>query len=105
MSAFLFGVASLLLFFGLVIALPYLHGGWRRVMNRNAELEIWPVMRRLGISPAAAARSDTRMARALRRCVMCPSLDECEQWLASGKTDGIDEFCPNASVLEGLRKR
>lgn len=105
MSAFLTGVAGLVLFFGVVAAFPYLHRGWRRVLNRNAELEIWAMMRRLGISPEARPGNDPVMARAMRRCVMCPSLDECDQWLASRRTDGIDEFCPNAPVLESLRKR
>jgi uncharacterized protein DUF6455 len=105
MSALLLGVASLFVFFGVVMALPYLHTGWRRVVSRNGELEIWPVMQRLGIPRDAAPRSDATMARAIRRCVMCPSLEECDHWLASGDTDGIDKFCPNAPVLEGLRKR
>jgi hypothetical protein len=42
---------------------------------------------------------------AIRRCVMCPSVEECDHWVASGKTDGIRAFCPNASVLEEMHKR
>lgn len=105
MSALLIGVASLFAFFLLVASLPFGHAAWRRFTNRDAELEIWQVMRRLGISSEATPRSDASMAHAIRRCVMCPSLEECDHWLASGKTGGIDEFCPNAGVLEDLRKR
>lgn len=105
MNALLVSLASLILFFMLVASMPFFYAGWRRATNRNAELEIWPVMRRLGVSADATPRHDARMAHAIRRCVMCPSLEQCEQWLASGKTDGIGEFCPNASVLESLPKR
>ena len=105
MTAFFIGVASLLLVFGLVAALPFAYAGWRRATHRDAELQIWPVMRRLHISPEPAPRNDATMAHAIRRCVLCPSLEECEHWLASGKTDGIADFCPNASVIEDLRKR
>ncbi len=104
MSALLISLASLLLFFMLVAALPFFYAGWRRATHRDAELEIWPVMRRLGVGAEAAPRNDAKMAHAVRRCVLCPSLEECEHWLASGKTDGIAEFCPNASVIDGLRK-
>jgi hypothetical protein len=105
MSALFLGVGSLLVFFGLVSAFPYLQAGWRRIVSSPAKLEIWSVMQRLGIPVETAPRSDATMARAVRRCAMCPSLDDCDHWLASGKTDGIDKFCPNAPVLEGLRRR
>jgi hypothetical protein len=105
MSALLIGLASFVAFFLLVAALPFAYAAWRRVTNRDAELEIWRVMRRLGISPEATPRSDARMAHAIRRCVMCPSLEECDHWLEAGRTDGIGEFCPNAAVFEDLRKR
>lgn len=105
MTAFVIGVASLFLVFVLVAALPFAHAGWRRATHRNEKLQIWPVMRRLRIAPEAAPRNDAMMAHAIRRCVMCPSLDDCDQWLASGKADGLGEFCPNASVLEDLRRR
>ena len=105
MSALLISLASLILFFTVVAALPFFYVGYRRATSHGAELQIWPVMRRLGASPEATPRNDRTMAHAIRRCVMCPSLEDCEHWLASGKTDGIAEFCPNASVIEGLRKR
>ncbi len=104
MSALLISLASLIVFFMLVASLPFAYAGWRRATHRDAELEIWPVMRRMGVSPDATARSNPAVRHAIRRCVICPSLEECEHWLASGKTDGIKEFCPNASAIEGLRK-
>ncbi|HYL88037.1 MAG TPA: DUF6455 family protein [Burkholderiales bacterium] len=105
MNALLISLASLILFFMLVASLPFFYAGWRRATDRGAELQIWPVMRRLGVSADATPRNDGTMAHAIRRCVLCPSLEECEHWLESAKTDGIDEFCPNAAVIEGLRKR
>lgn len=105
MNALLISLASLFLFFVFVASLPFVYAGWRRATHRDAELQIWPVMRRLGVPPDATPRNDGTMAHAIRRCVMCPSLEECEHWLASAKTEGIEEFCPNAAVIEGLRKR
>lgn len=105
MSAFLIAVATLLVLAVVVAALPLAYAGVKRIGKRDADLEIWRVMGRLGISGEAALRNDAKMAHAIRRCVMCASLDECDHWLASGKTDGIDQFCPNAGVLEELQKR
>ena len=105
MGALLISVSILLLLFALVSALPFAYAGWRRATQRDTELQIWPVMRRLGIAPEATPANGAKMAHAIRRCVLCPSLEECEHWLASAKTDGIADFCPNTSVIEGLRKR
>ena len=105
MTAFLVSLSTLLLLFVLVAAAPFAYAGWRRATQRDSELQIWPVMRRLGIAPEATPANDAKMAHAVRRCVLCPSLEECERWLASAKTDGIAEFCPNTSVIEGLRTR
>ena len=100
MDAFLISLASLLSFFLIIVSLPFVYAAWRRATNRGVELEIWQVMRRLRISPGVMARTDAKLAHAVRRCVLCPSLDACGQWLASDRTEGIAEFCPNGAVLE-----
>ena len=105
MSAFLISIGSVIVFFLLVSSLPFVYAGWRRATNRDAELQIWPVMRRLGVSPGAITQGDARMGHVIRRCVMCPSIDACDHWLASENLGSIDEFCPNASVIQDLRRQ
>lgn len=38
-------------------------------------------------------------AIATRRCVFCNAKDECDAWLASGRRDGFERFCPNAEFI------
>ncbi len=38
-------------------------------------------------------------------CTACTERRTCRAWLASGRTEGFQDFCPNAAVLECLRKR
>jgi hypothetical protein len=39
-------------------------------------------------------------AHAVRRCVFCKAKNECDAWLASGRQEGFQEFCPNAWYIE-----
>jgi len=105
MDGLITGAVTLLLFMALISTLPFLYAAWRRVVARDADLQIWRVMRRRGLAPDGAPLTDAKVARAVRRCVLCPSLEECDHWLASGKTDGLAEFCPNAGLFEDLNKR
>jgi Family of unknown function (DUF6455) len=58
---------------------------------------------RVGLSPAEAAAQESRgLAYAVRRCTLCPSVDACREWLASGSREGLERFCPNASLIERL---
>lgn len=41
-----------------------------------------------------------RAALATRRCVFCNQKDKCDAWLASGQTEGFEQFCPNAEFIQ-----
>jgi len=103
----LIGVIALVVLLLLPVAAsaPGLYAAWRRRVPRAAELEMWPVMERLGVRLVETPGSEAGMARVVRRCVMCGSIPECQAWLASGASDRLHEFCPNASVFDGLPKR
>jgi hypothetical protein len=88
-----------LLFAAIVALLFFAYAGWRRATSREKDLQIWGVMRRAGIAPQDGAGGDAQMAQAVRRCVLCPSIEECDHWLASGKREGLGAFCPNAGFF------
>jgi len=91
-----------LLLFIVGAAAHAIYAGWRRGMFDGRALELWQMMRRRGLSADDAAGRERTLALATRRCVMCPSTEECRTWLASGKRAGLEEFCPNAAFLESL---
>src|SRR5205823_1874115 len=70
MSALLSGLALLVVFAMLVAALPIAYAAWRRIGAREADLQIWKMMRRRGISPSEAPSRQTELARAVRCCVL-----------------------------------
>lgn len=100
MSAMIISVTFLILFALGIAGLPYLYAAWRRIGAREADLEIWRVMAQRGIDPVGA--TPATLARAVRRCALCPSIEECDRWLAENEHDGLDEFCPNAALMEKL---
>jgi hypothetical protein len=104
MDAMLTGLMLLLLFVVAVSALPFGYAAWRRVFSREGDLQIWQAMRRRGLA-AEDLGNDAVLARAVRRCVMCPSILECDDWLASGNKDGLAKFCPNERVLADLETK
>ena len=105
MDAFITSLALLILFAVLVGTLPMALAGWRRLVAREGDLQIWRAMRRRGIASEDTAGQDANLARAVRRCVMCPSIDDCDQWLASGKREGLGLFCPNATFFHDMERR
>jgi len=105
MNALITSLALLLLFAGLVAAVPLAIAGWRRLVAREGDLQIWRVMRRRGISNDDVARGDARLSRAVRRCVMCPSIEDCDHWLGTGERDGLGLFCPNATFFDDIERR
>lgn len=105
MDALVFSLVLLLLFAGLVAALPMAFAGWRRLVAREGELQIWRTMRRRGITREDTVGQEVSLGRAVRRCVMCPSIDDCDQWLSSGKQDGLDLFCPNAAFFDHIERQ
>ena len=97
------GLALLALLIVLAALLPFGYAGWRRLTAREGDLQIWRVMQRTGVSPEGPAGRQPELARAVRRCVMCPSIEECDQWLAASHREGLGLFCPNASFLAELK--
>lgn len=92
----------------LAAATPAVYAGWRRITAREGELQIWRALHRRGLGDDDTAGASTQLARAVRRCVLCPSIPECEAWLASGAREGVERFCPNAGLfsdLEGRKKQ
>lgn len=98
------GTAAILAFLiALAIAAsPPLVAAWSRAMGPDRELEMWPVMRRRGIVADDRSARAADMARAIRRCSLCPSAQICRAWLASGRSEGTDEFCPNERFFQSL---
>ncbi len=77
---------------------------WRRAMRDDRPLPLSIMMRRLHIEPAAAAAaSGFALGAAARRCAACPAEAECRAWLASGRHEGYERFCPNAAWLDRAR--
>jgi len=103
MESMLTGLVLLMLFAGVVASLPFAYAGWRRLTQREGDLQIWRALRRTGIAAEDAAASQAKLARAVRRCVMCPSIEECDHWLASGDREGLGLFCPNASFFGEMK--
>jgi hypothetical protein len=52
----------------------------------------------------AAAASVDEFALGLSRCTECRAKAECGEWLASGRRDGYQSFCPNAAFVERVTK-
>ena len=103
MQGMLTGLVLLVLFAAAVAMMPFACAGWRRLTSRDGDLQIWRAMRRVEVTPADAAGQEAKMARAVRRCVMCPSIEECDHWLGSGSREGLGLFCPNASFFAELK--
>jgi hypothetical protein len=71
----------------------------------------YPLSRRLFGAMAARLQVDPRsdgplMLRALQHtCAVCTHQRECRHWLESGRSEGYDEFCPNADYWHDLKER
>jgi len=98
-----FLILALLLVLIAAIA-PGLYALRKRFSAGPGELELWRMMRRLGLGPADAAEEPKGLAIAIRRCTLCPTVDACHEWLASGGREGLDGFCPNAAYLRKLER-
>ena len=89
----------------LVAALaPGLYALRRRLAAGDGKLELWRALHRRGLGAAQAAEDPHALGLALRRCALCPSVDACTQWLASGAREGLEDFCPNAAYLKRLER-
>ena len=83
---------------GLVVAI-------RNYQVRTSERRRKAMLEALGLDPALATSGDMPaiMSEVRQRCERCQSEALCERWLKGEETGG-NEFCPNASVFEVLRK-
>ena len=98
MEALLASVLMLLLFAAIVAMV-----GLACRAGARSDMQIWKVLERRGIAPSDAdAPADARLARAVRRCVLCANVERCDRWLASSEAAGLEQFCPNAGALQGL---
>jgi hypothetical protein len=71
-----------------------------RMLHADGGLRLEQMLGRRGVQLAAAgeqAPSDT--AAAARRCAGCAGKAVCDDWLASGRRDGFEAFCPNADFI------
>jgi hypothetical protein len=102
-SAVIISITLIFVFAAFIAALPYIHAACRRIGARDADLQLWRVMARRGIEPDQAPATQATLAHAVRRCVFCPSIEACDHWLAANAHDGLENFCPNASLLDQLR--
>jgi hypothetical protein len=70
-------------------------------------IEVYEMMARLGIAPAAGAwpHMSLRYATALRRCENCQSKKACRAWLdyAPAMVNFAPDFCRNADILFDLQ--
>lgn len=66
------------------------------------------MMRTLGVDAEAAfsAGLGLPMARAVRKCTQCRTVEECSHWLAApdAAAGGQHGFCPNAELFDRLRR-
>jgi hypothetical protein len=83
---------------------PGLYALRKRMIADSGQLELWRLMQRRGLSAAAAAEEPKNLALAMRRCTLCPSLDQCREWLASDAREGFEDFCPNGRYLLRLER-
>lgn len=85
-------------------AAPGLYALHRRTKAGNGELELWRVLRRRGLGRADTEHAPSALGDAVRRCMLCPSTEACQAWLASERPGRLEEFCPNADYLKRLER-
>ena len=96
-------IIGLLLFLAAAVA-PALYGLRRRMTAGTSRLEFWQALHRRGLDTADTEADPRALAVAVRRCTLCPRIDDCNEWLASGEREGLERFCPNAAYLKRLER-
>jgi hypothetical protein len=81
---------------------PAIYARWRSAVVHGSELQIWRVLRSRGIRAEEAAGKEREILVAAHRCSACRSAERCDAWLASGKAEGLEEFCPNYGLMQQL---
>ena len=83
---------------------PGIYALRKRMGAGGRKLELWSMLHRRGITDGDALEEPRPLAMALRRCALCPSVEECRDWLASGAREGFDAFCPNSRYIRRLER-
>ena len=85
-----------------LLSAPALLGWYRRAITREGPYPFGAIMQRLAISADHAAGHEYALTAAVSQCVSCSAAERCRDWLASGRREGVEAFCPNASILRTL---
>jgi hypothetical protein len=93
-----------LLFFLIAAVMPVLYHLRKRIVAGESRLQFWQALHRRGLGAADTEADQRALAVALRRCTLCPRVDDCNEWLASGEREGLERFCPNAAYLKRLER-
>jgi len=93
-------VALVLVGVAIVLVLAY-----RKYLAANSARRMSAMLVSVGLDPDIVSNGDlvSIMAAVRHRCETCASKDVCERWL-DGELQGDNDFCPNATVFESLRK-
>ncbi|HVB49153.1 MAG TPA: DUF6455 family protein [Burkholderiales bacterium] len=85
-----------------VLSAPVLLGWYRSAITREGSYPLGALMQRLAISADDAAGHEYALTAAVSQCASCGAAERCRDWLASGRREGVETFCPNASMLRDL---
>lgn len=75
-------------------------GAWR-MRQDGGRLRLGEMMLRRGAHIGPGELEPFQAALAARRCVLCREKAVCDAWLASGRQEGSERFCPNAGFIAG----
>ena len=76
--------------------------GWRRIMQDDAPLPFFSMLRRQGLAPEDL-KETSRLAIAVRHCAMCGDKNPCGMCLVSGEREGRP-FCTNARFFDVAKR-
>ena len=85
----------------LVVVFRCLTVGWRRIMQDDAPLPFFSMLRRQGLAPENL-KEPSKLAIAVRHCAMCGDRNPCSMWLVSGEREGRP-FCINARFYDDAK--
>ncbi len=72
---------------------------WHDALHEERRLRLADVLERGGGRMPDEASDLYSTAAAARRCVFCNAKPACDAWLAAGRHEGLEEFCPNADFI------
>jgi hypothetical protein len=98
------GNLALLVVFGIVVYIA-LASLWR-LRREPPPAALGAMLARQGIDwdRLAAAGAVHDFALGVRRCNDCHARAQCREWLARGRREGYETFCPNAGFIERMKR-